>query len=86
MNCLAHVMSLRGALPMFDNSAMDGYAPWRASTKPTTCDREQPAGIDRGSVSLGNGSDFQGPIPAGADAVIMQEDTTRVGDRCVVRV
>jgi molybdopterin molybdotransferase len=79
-------------LPMFDNSAMDGYAVVAcSSTKGTRLhvNGEQPAGIDRQlRVSPGEAVRiFTGaPIPAGADAVVMQEDTTREGDEIVVNV
>ncbi len=79
-------------LPMFDNSAMDGYAVVASSsTKGTRLHviGEQPAGIDR-ELGVSPGETvriFTGaPIPAGADAVIMQEDTTREGDEIVVNV
>jgi molybdopterin molybdotransferase len=68
------------SLPRFDNSAMDGYAVVAASCNEGTSLRvigEQPAGLDRGlriepgeAVRLFTGA----PIPAGADAVVMQED------------
>jgi molybdopterin molybdotransferase len=70
----------RVALPRFDNSAMDGYAVVAASCadgKPQRLIGEQPAGMDRGlSLSAGEAIRvFTGaPIPAGADAVVMQED------------
>ncbi|HVF70183.1 MAG TPA: gephyrin-like molybdotransferase Glp [Chthoniobacterales bacterium] len=70
----------RVALPRFDNSAMDGYAVVAAACGNGKSQRvigEQPAGIDRGlriqpgeAVRLFTGA----PIPAGADAVVMQED------------
>ena len=50
---------------------------------------EQPAGPDRQlRISLGETARiFTGaPMPAGADAVVMQEDTTREGDEIVVNV
>jgi molybdopterin molybdotransferase len=77
-------------LPMFDNSAMDGYAVVASSsTKGARLHviGEQPAGIDRElGISPGEAVRiFTGaPIPAGADAVIMQEDTTRQGDQIMV--
>jgi molybdopterin molybdotransferase len=77
-------------LPMFDNSAMDGYAVVASSSTKGTRLRvigEQPAGIDRElRVSPGEAVRiFTGaPIPAGADAVVMQEDTTREGDGIMV--
>jgi molybdopterin molybdotransferase len=79
-------------LPMFDNSAMDGYAVIASDCKIGKRLRvvgEQPAGVDRKlQVSRGNAVRiFTGaPIPAGADAVVMQEDVTREGDEIVVNV
>src|SRR2546423_744129 len=68
------------ALPRFDNSAMDGYAVVAsacATGKPQRLIGEQPAGADRGlriepgeAIRVFTGA----PIPAGADAVVMQED------------
>jgi molybdopterin molybdotransferase len=79
-------------LPMFDNSAMDGYAVVASSSTKGTrlhVNGEQPAGIDR-QLRIAPGEavrTFTGaPIPAGADAVVMQEDTTREGDEIVVNV
>ena len=79
-------------LPMFDNSAMDGYAVVASSSRKGARLKmigEQPAGIDRQlrispseAVRIFTGA----PIPAGADAVVMQEDTTREGDEIVVNV
>ncbi len=77
-------------LPTFDNSAMDGYAVVAGN-----CDKgarlrvvgEQPAGVDR-KLRVSNGDTvriFTGaPMPAGADAVVMQEDVTRKGDEIIV--
>ena len=80
----------RWPLPMFDNSAMDGYAVVASSsTKGTRLHviGEQPAGIDR-ELRISGGEAARiftgGPIPAGADAVIMQEETTREGDKIMV--
>jgi molybdopterin molybdotransferase len=71
------------ALPVFDNSAMDGYAVVAGSCRIGQSQRvigEQPAGIDR-KLRVGAGEAvriFTGaPMPAGADAVIMQEDVRR---------
>src|SRR5262249_33996207 len=70
-------------LPMFDNSAMDGYA-----VIASDCSRgarlrvigEQPAGVDR-KLRVSNGETIRiftgAPIPAGANAVVIQEDVTR---------
>jgi molybdopterin molybdotransferase len=68
------------ALPRFDNSAMDGYAVVAAACvdgKPQRLIGEQPAGADRG-LRIAPGETVRiltgAPIPAGADAVVMQED------------
>ncbi|MEN3940770.1 gephyrin-like molybdotransferase Glp [Prosthecobacter sp. SYSU 5D2] len=78
-------------LPGFDNSMMDGYAVRAADT--TDSDSvirvadEQPAGKDR-QLHCAPGEAIRiftgAPMPAGADAVIMQEDVERDGDgiRC----
>ena len=79
-------------LPMFDNSAMDGYAVVASSSGKGARLQvvgEQAAGIDRGlRISPGEAVRiFTGaPIPEGADAVVMQEDTTRKGDEIVVNL
>jgi molybdopterin molybdotransferase len=77
-------------LPLFDNSAMDGYAVVAKDSRPGKTLRvlgEQPAGIDRRlhvrtgeAVRIFTGA----PIPAGANAVVMQEDVTRDADQIVV--
>src|SRR5438876_8349488 len=79
-------------LPMFDNSAMDGYAVIASDCKKGARLRvidEQPAGVDR-KLRVLNGNTvriFTGaPMSAGADAVVMQEDVTRAGDEIVVNV
>jgi molybdopterin molybdotransferase len=70
-------------LPTFDNSAMDGYAVVASACTKGARLRvtgEQPAGRDRRlRVSPGEAVRiFTGaPMPAGADAVVMQEDVTR---------
>jgi molybdopterin molybdotransferase len=73
-------------IPAFDMSSMDGYAliaAESAGARPLRIIGEQPAGMDRGlrlaagqCVRLFTGA----PVPAGADAVIMQEDVRRQGD------
>ncbi|MFL6513559.1 MAG: gephyrin-like molybdotransferase Glp [Chthoniobacterales bacterium] len=78
------------ALPAFDNSAMDGYAVRAADCKPgvaLTVVGEQPAGVDRGlqvseceAIRIFTGA----PLPAGVDAVVMQEDVTRDGSQVVI--
>ena len=88
----ARQVDARLPLPMFDNSAMDGYAVVASSSRKDARLKvigEQPAGIDRElRISPGEAVRiFTGaPIPAGADAVVMQEDTTREGDEIVVNV
>lgn len=76
------------ALPPFDNSAMDGYAVVASSCTVGASLRvvgEQAAGVDR-RLSVGRGEAVRiltgAPMPAGADAVVMQEDTSLSGD-CV---
>ncbi|HVI82263.1 MAG TPA: gephyrin-like molybdotransferase Glp [Chthoniobacterales bacterium] len=80
----------RFSLPMFDNSAMDGYAVIASDCKVGKRLRvvgEQPAGVNR-KLRVSNGTTvriFTGaPMPAGSDAVVMQEDVTREGDEIVV--
>jgi molybdopterin molybdotransferase len=73
------------ALPGFDNSAMDGYAVVASACEEGRGQRvigEQPAGINRGlrikpgeAVRLFTGA----PIPAGANAVVMQEEVRTDG-------
>jgi molybdopterin molybdotransferase len=82
----------RSPLPMFDNSAMDGYAVIASDCKKGARLRvisEQPAGVDR-KLRVSNGKTvriFTGaPMPAGADAVVMQEDVTREGGEIVIKV
>ena len=79
-------------LPMFDNSAMDGYAVRAGDRKPGKRLRvigEQPAGVDR-QLRVSNGEAIRiftgAPIPAGANGIVMQEDVTRAGDEIVVNV
>jgi molybdopterin molybdotransferase len=80
----------RFPLPMFDNSAMDGYAVIASDCKPGERLRvisEQPAGVDR-QLRVSKGKTIRiftgAPMPAGANAIIMQEDVTRAGDEIVV--
>jgi molybdopterin molybdotransferase len=79
-------------LPMFDNSAMDGYAVLASDCKPGGRLRvigEQPAGVDR-KLRVSNGEAIRiftgAPIPSGANAIVMQEDVARTGDEIVVNV
>jgi molybdopterin molybdotransferase len=88
----AREIAARLPLPTFDNSAMDGYAVVASSSRKGVRLQvigEQPAGVDRQlRISPGHAVRiFTGaPIPAGADAVVMQEDTTREGDEVLVNV
>src|SRR5215469_10250949 len=81
LNCFAaRDVVARLALPAFDNSAMDGYAVVASSCASGARLRvtgEQPAGIDRRlRISPGEAIRiFTGaPVPAGANAIVMQED------------
>src|SRR2546423_6327600 len=78
-------------LPPFDNSAMDGYAVVAGSAGKNARLKivgEQSAGPSR-NLSLFPGQAvriFTGaPIPTGANAVVMQEETEREGDFVLVR-
>lgn len=80
----------RLSLPPFDNSAMDGYAVAAADGKAGARLRlvgEQPAGADR-HLRVGRGEAvriFTGaPMPAGAAAVVMQEEATVEGGEIVL--
>ena len=78
------------ALPVFDNSAMDGYAVVADSCRTGQSQRvvgEQPAGVDRKlRIAAGEAARvFTGaPMPEGADAVVMQEDVRRDGSEIFV--
>jgi molybdopterin molybdotransferase len=80
----------RLALPVFDNSAMDGYAVVAGCCRAGESQRvigEQPAGLDR-KLRVAPGKAvriFTGaPIPEGADAVVMQEDVRVEGAQIFV--
>jgi molybdopterin molybdotransferase len=79
-------------LPNFDNSAMDGYAVVASSCRKGERLRvigEQSAGLDRQlRISPGEAVRiFTGaPMPAGADAVVMQEDVSRESDAIILSV
>ncbi|MCB1229228.1 MAG: molybdopterin molybdotransferase MoeA, partial [Verrucomicrobiae bacterium] len=73
-------------LPGFDNSSMDGYAVRAVEAvagAKLQIAGEQPAGPDL-RLALESGQAIRiftgAPIPAGADAVIMQEDVRRLAD------
>ena len=91
LNCFAgQDYFARLPLPNFDNSAMDGYAVMAGSAGLGSRLRviaEQPAGVDRHlSVSTGEAARiFTGaPMPAGADAVVMQEDVSVEDEEIIV--
>jgi len=73
-------------LPAFDNSAMDGYAV-RATDAPTGARLRQIGEVPAGTAFKGKVGEgecvriFTGsPLPTGANAVVMQEDTRADGD------
>jgi molybdopterin molybdotransferase len=79
------------AIPPFDNAAMDGYAVIASSVAKSARLKiigEQPAGVSK-NLSLSPGEAIRiftgAPMPAGADAVVMQEETDREGDFVLVR-
>lgn len=88
---LAATVESQVDLPSFDNSAMDGYAVRSADVRTAAEESpvelkiigEIPAGVSFDGV-VGEGECariFTGsPMPEGADAVVMQEDTERAGD------
>lgn len=94
---LAEDVVAREAIPPFDNSAMDGYAV-RVADVATASDAspadlrvigDLPAGADPSGVRVEPGTAVRimtgAPLPAGAEAVVMREDTTEHPDRVLVR-
>lgn len=81
---LAEPLAARFDQPPFDASAMDGYAVrWDDMPGPWRVIGESAAGTAFGNaVGSGDGVRiFTGaPVPAGADTVVVQEDTERDGD------
>ena len=80
----------RLALPVFDNSAMDGYAVVAGSCRLGEGQRvvgEQPAGVDR-KLRIAAGEAVRvytgAPMPEGADAVVMQEEVRRDGSEIFI--
>ncbi|MDP9000299.1 MAG: molybdopterin molybdotransferase MoeA [Myxococcota bacterium] len=84
---LAEDLIVQEPLPLFDHSAMDGYAlatadleeegPWAlAVLGESRAGREAPRLAHRTVCRIFTGS----PLPPRADAVLMQEDATREGD------
>jgi len=79
-------------LPLFDNSAMDGYA--LRSEDTLKARREHPVRLKLiGEIPAGTAPNFRvepgtcariftgSPMPEGADAVVMQEDTAPEGEK-----
>jgi molybdopterin molybdotransferase len=89
---LAEDVAARRTQPPFAVSAMDGYAVRAADVErvPAVLKivAEIPAGVSyAGTLRQGEAARiFTGaPLPAGADAIVIQEDTARDGDRVEVR-
>jgi molybdopterin molybdotransferase len=87
---LAKTLFAEVALPVFNNSSMDGYAVVAREARPgakLSVVGEQSAGRDR-QLRVRSGTAvriFTGaPLPEGVDAVLMQEDAERVGDKIIV--
>ncbi|RIY01579.1 molybdopterin molybdenumtransferase MoeA [Aureimonas flava] len=87
---LAADLHARRTQPAFDASAMDGYALRAADLRATPCELdivgESAAGhaFDGAMPTGGAVRIFTGaPVPDGADAVVIQENTERVSDRRV---
>jgi molybdopterin molybdotransferase len=90
---LAQAIKADAPLPRFDYSAMDGYAVNTSSLSAESTVGLKIAGSIAahrtvGKPQLGSGCAFRiltgAPIPAGADAVVAQEEVHREGDRIVL--
>jgi molybdopterin molybdotransferase len=88
---VAETVTAQISLPRFDNSTMDGYAVRAADAVAGAVLRvigEQPAGPDL-SLKVDPGTAVRvytgAPIPAGASAVVMQEDCDRQGNQVMIR-
>lgn len=94
---LAASVTGRQDFPYWDNSAMDGYAVRQADL--THCGPDQPIGLEiveeipagvqpQKTVQSGQAARILtgAMLPAGADTIVMQEDTQREGDRVIVFV
>jgi molybdopterin molybdotransferase len=88
---IAETVTAQISLPRFDNSTMDGYAVRAADAVAGAGLRvvgEQPAGPDL-SLKVDAGTAVRvytgAPIPAGANAVVMQEDCDRQGNQVIIR-
>ena len=88
---LASELVARTPLPPFDNSAMDGYAlalrdlvgeaPWTLRVEGESAAGRPPAPLSRAAACR----IFTGAaIPAGADAVVMQEHVERIGEAITI--
>jgi molybdopterin molybdotransferase len=88
---IAETVTAQISLPRFDNSTMDGYAVRAADAVAGAGLRvvgEQPAGPDLGlKVDAGTAVRVYtgASIPAGANAVVMQEDCDRQGNHVMIR-
>lgn len=89
---LAEPIVSRRELPPWSNSSMDGYAVRAEDTRPGGVELAVVGRViagDMPSRALGAGEAMRiftgAPLPAGADAVVPQEDVDAVGDRIAVR-
>ena len=89
---LARDLASAVALPLFDNAAMDGYAvrlrdlagpgPWLLPVAGRICAGDAPGLLPAGAaLRILTGA----PVPAGADAVVAQEQVTRSGTAISIR-
>ncbi|MFZ0128426.1 MAG: gephyrin-like molybdotransferase Glp [Candidatus Dormiibacterota bacterium] len=93
---LAEAISSRSKLPGFDNSAMDGYAVRASDISAAGVDApvrlpvvgESRAGTVPGAHAAGTAMRIMtgAPMPAGADTVVRQEDTSREGAVVLIAV
>jgi molybdopterin molybdotransferase len=89
---LAETIESRREIPPWDNSSMDGYAVRAADTARGSVELPVVGRITAGqmaSAALGAGQAMRiftgAPLPAGADAVVPQEDVDADGDRIKIR-
>jgi len=89
---LAAELAVREDVPGFDNSAMDGYAVRAADVASVPVElpvrgESRAGGPAPGALEAGAAMRiFTGaPLPPGADAIVIQEDTDRDGDAVVIR-
>ena len=83
-------------IPRFDNSAMDGYAVRSIDLQAASSDTPATL-VNVGTIPAGKSIQHEvtagrcvriftgSPLPSGADAVVMQEDTERAGDKVIFR-